>query len=98
MLIWCVRAQGSSAYAVERLVDALKGALTLRVRPLRPGQPPPKHSSQQLYALLTARVLHPCMPAACSFSPHSATPPKNSCDTANPRSSQHEHDSMMHHT
>ena len=40
-------------------MDALKGALTLRVRPQRPGQPPPKHSSQQLYTLLTARAATP---------------------------------------
>ena len=55
--------QGTAAYAIERLMEAMKAAVSYRMRPLRPGQAVPKHSSQQLYDILRVRT-------GCSLASH----------------------------
>ena len=57
--------QGTAAYAVERLIKAMKVAVSYRIRQARAGQAVPKHSSQQLYEILRVRPRQPLLPCLC---------------------------------
>ena len=54
--------QGTAAYAVERLIKAMKVAVSYRIRQARAGQAVPKHSSQQLYEILRVRPSQSLLP------------------------------------